>query len=107
MRRFRAQPLTAAVALLVSASLLVVRLSAQVPGCTITPLLRSTFGDDARMDAVMLTVDLAPGGSPGRHTHPGDLPAERRGWPAVRGGRAQRQRAAGSAGLCAGLCRPL
>jgi quercetin dioxygenase-like cupin family protein len=72
MRCFRALPWASALALLVGANLFAVTLSAQAPGFKITPLLQSTFGDDASKDAVVLTVDLAPGSSSGRHTHPGD-----------------------------------
>ncbi|MGE3538319.1 MAG: cupin domain-containing protein [Candidatus Tectimicrobiota bacterium] len=72
MRRFRVLPWASAIALLVFPSLFAARLSAQAPGFKITPLLQSTFGDDASKEAVVLTVDLAPGSSTGRHTHPGD-----------------------------------
>jgi quercetin dioxygenase-like cupin family protein len=72
MRPCHSLPLTSALAWLVFASFFAVSLSAQAPGFTITPLLQSTFGDDASKDAVVLTVELAPGSSTGRHTHPGD-----------------------------------
>jgi quercetin dioxygenase-like cupin family protein len=72
MRQFRSLLLTSAITLFVFASLFAVGLSAQAPGFTITPLLQSTFGDDASKDAVVLKVELAPGSSTGRHTHPGD-----------------------------------
>ena len=72
MRRSRVPALPSAIVLLGFASLFAVSLSAQAPGFKITPLLQSTFGDDASKDAVVLTVDLAPGSSTGRHTHPGD-----------------------------------
>ena len=72
MRCFRALSLTAAIACLVFVILYSVRLDAQAPGFKITPLLQSTFGDDASKDAVVLTVELAPGSSTGRHTHPGE-----------------------------------
>jgi quercetin dioxygenase-like cupin family protein len=72
MRRFRSLSLTSALAWLVFASLFAIGLYAQAPGFTITPLLQSTFGDDASKDAVVLTVELAPGSSTGRHTHPGE-----------------------------------
>jgi quercetin dioxygenase-like cupin family protein len=61
-----------------SAPLLIVALAfsgglhAQPPGFKATPLLQSTFGDDASKEAVVLAVELAPGSSTGRHTHPGD-----------------------------------
>lgn len=47
-------------------------LQAQPPGFKVTPLLQSTFGDDASKDAVVLAVELTPGATTGRHTHPGD-----------------------------------
>jgi quercetin dioxygenase-like cupin family protein len=72
MRRFRALSLTTAIAFLVFVILYSVGLDAQAPGFKITPLLQSTFGDDASKDAVVLIVELAPGSSTGRHTHPGD-----------------------------------
>ena len=72
MRGFRALPLTSTIVLLVFTSLFAIDLHAQAPGFTITPLLQSTFGDDASKDAVVLTVELTPGSSTGRHTHPGD-----------------------------------
>ena len=72
MRHCRSLPLTSAIALLIFASLFAVGVYAQAPGFTITPLLQSTFGDDASKDAVVLTVEIAPGKSTGRHTHPGD-----------------------------------
>jgi quercetin dioxygenase-like cupin family protein len=72
MKRFRALPWASAITLLIFASLFAVNLSAQAPGFKITPLLQSTFGDDASKDAVVLTVELAPGSATGRHTHPGD-----------------------------------
>jgi quercetin dioxygenase-like cupin family protein len=72
MRHCHTLLLTSALALCVCASLFAVGLSAQAPGFKITPLLQSTFGDDTRKDAVVLTVEIAPGGSTGRHTHPGD-----------------------------------
>ena len=72
MRGFRALPLTPTIVLLIFGSLFTARLHAQAPGFTITPLLQSTFGDDASKDAVVLTVELTPGSSTGRHTHPGE-----------------------------------
>ena len=72
MRRFGALPLTSTVALLIFGILFTARLHAQAPGFTITPLLQSTFGDDASKDAMVLTVELPGASSTGRHTHPGD-----------------------------------
>ena len=72
MRRCRALPLASAIGLLVFALLFAIGLHAQAPGFTITPLLQSTFGSDESKDAVVLAVELAPGSSTGRHTHPGE-----------------------------------
>jgi quercetin dioxygenase-like cupin family protein len=72
MRRFRSLPLASAIAFFVFAILFAVGLYAQAPGFKIMPLLQSTFGDDASKDAVVLSVEIAPGSTTGRHTHPGD-----------------------------------
>ena len=72
MSRFRSLPLASLIAFLVFAMLFAVGLHAQPPGFKATPLLQSTFGDDASKDAVVLAVELAPASSTGRHTHPGD-----------------------------------
>ena len=73
MMRPRALRLPVAIALLVGLSLLAAGgLPAQPPGFKTTPLLQSTFGDDASKDAVVFSVELAPGSTSGRHTHPGD-----------------------------------
>jgi quercetin dioxygenase-like cupin family protein len=45
---------------------------AQAPAFAAKPLLQSTVGGDERKEAVVLSVTIAPGGSSGRHTHPGD-----------------------------------
>jgi quercetin dioxygenase-like cupin family protein len=65
-------PLASLLALLVVAILFAVGVHAQPPGFKATPLLQSTFGDDASKDAVVLSVELALASSTGRHTHPGD-----------------------------------
>ena len=67
MRGFRALSLTSTIAWLVFTSLFAIGLYAQAPGFTITPLLQSTFGDDASKDAVVLTVELTPGAPRGDH----------------------------------------
>jgi quercetin dioxygenase-like cupin family protein len=45
---------------------------AQAPAFAAKPLLQSTVGGDESKEAVVLSVTIAPGGSSGRHTHPGD-----------------------------------
>ena len=70
--RLRILPLASATASLVVALTLSDGLHAQPLGFKATPLLQSTFGDDASKEAVVLAVDLVPGSSTGRHTHPGD-----------------------------------
>ena len=72
MLRFRSLLLTFAIVFLVFTILFTVGLHAQPPGFKATPLLQSTFGDDASKDAVVLAVELTPTSSTGRHTHPGD-----------------------------------
>ena len=68
----RPVPLVSATAVLVVALTFSDGLHAQPPGFKATPLLQSTFADDASKEAVVLAVELAPGASTGRHTHPGD-----------------------------------
>ncbi|TWO70406.1 cupin domain-containing protein [Caenimonas sedimenti] len=46
--------------------------SAQASGMTAKPLLRTTLSGDDTKETVMLAVEFAPGGTTGRHTHPGD-----------------------------------
>ena len=46
--------------------------SAQVPGLTIKPLLRTTLSGDDTKESVMVLAEFAPGSGTGRHTHPGD-----------------------------------
>ncbi len=50
----------------------VVRSSAQMSGFVAKPMLQSPVEGDERKEAVMLAISIAPGGSSGRHTHPGD-----------------------------------
>ena len=44
----------------------------QQQGLTAKPLLRTTLSGDDTKEAVIATVEFAPGGTSGRHTHPGD-----------------------------------
>jgi quercetin dioxygenase-like cupin family protein len=45
---------------------------AQMSGFAAKPLLQSTVEHDQGKEAVLLAITIAPGGSSGRHTHPGD-----------------------------------
>jgi quercetin dioxygenase-like cupin family protein len=47
-------------------------LRAQMSGFTAKPLLQSTVERDPGKETVLLAITIAPGGSSGRHTHPGD-----------------------------------
>lgn len=44
----------------------------QPRGFTAKSLLRTTVSGDDTKEAVIATVEFAPGGTTGRHTHPGD-----------------------------------
>ena len=44
----------------------------QPQGLTPKPLLRTTLSGDDTKEAVIATVEFAPGGTTNRHTHPGD-----------------------------------
>jgi len=44
----------------------------QPQGLVAKPLLRTTLSGDDAKEAVIATVEFAPGGTTGRHTHPGD-----------------------------------
>jgi quercetin dioxygenase-like cupin family protein len=46
--------------------------AAQPPGLTTKLLLRTTFADDAMKEALVLSAELAPMTTTGRHIHPGD-----------------------------------
>ena len=46
--------------------------SAQMSGFVAKPLLQSTVEGDENKETAMLAITIAPGGSSGRHTHPGD-----------------------------------
>ena len=46
--------------------------SAQASGMSAKPLLRTTLSDDTSKDTVMLAVEIAAGGTTGRHYHHGD-----------------------------------
>jgi quercetin dioxygenase-like cupin family protein len=69
---FRSTGLAAASSSLVFAVALAVGADAQMSGFAATPLLQSTVEGDANKETAMLSITIAPGGSSGRHTHPGD-----------------------------------
>ena len=46
--------------------------AAQAHGLTAKPLLRSTVSGDDTKETIVALGELAPGGTTGRHTHPGD-----------------------------------
>jgi quercetin dioxygenase-like cupin family protein len=60
---------TAGTLLLLASALLV---HAQAPSLTTKVLLRTTFADDATKEALVVSAEVAPLASTGRHTHPGD-----------------------------------
>ena len=68
MKRFHL--LSAAAAVL--GLLLIASASAQPQGITAKPLLRTTLSGDDTKEVVIATAEFAPGGTTGRHTHPGD-----------------------------------
>ena len=71
MMRFRSiGPAVAASSVL--AILLVVGAHAQMSGFAAKPLLQSTVEGDENKETAMLAITIAPRGSSGRHTHPGD-----------------------------------
>ena len=45
---------------------------AQTPGISSKPLLRSWVSGDEGKESIILAIEIAPGASTGRHTHPGD-----------------------------------
>lgn len=54
------------------AILFAVSSDAQMSGFVAKPLLQSTVERDENKEAALLAITIAPGGSSGRHTHPGD-----------------------------------
>jgi quercetin dioxygenase-like cupin family protein len=46
--------------------------AAQMSGFTAKPLLQSTVEGDPGKETAMLAITIAPGGTSGRHVHPGD-----------------------------------
>jgi quercetin dioxygenase-like cupin family protein len=47
-------------------------IDAQPTGFTVTPLLRTPLSGDASREVLIATGQFEPGGTTGRHTHPGD-----------------------------------
>jgi len=45
---------------------------AQAVGFTVTPLLRTTLSGDPTKEVIVASGQFEPGGTTGRHTHPGD-----------------------------------
>jgi quercetin dioxygenase-like cupin family protein len=72
MNRFGPVSLAVGSSLFVVAILLAARSPAQMSGFAAKPLLLSTVEGDETKEATMLAITIAPGGSSGRHTHPGD-----------------------------------
>ena len=57
---------------LLAATLGAVLASAEPKGFKPTPLLRAPLSGDDSREAIVATAQFAPGGTTGRHTHPGD-----------------------------------
>ena len=70
----RSKTILSAVALAGLALTLLIARSAytQPQGLTPKPLLRTTVSGDDSKEALIATVEFAPGGTTNRHTHPGD-----------------------------------
>jgi quercetin dioxygenase-like cupin family protein len=45
---------------------------AQPSGFVAKPMIQSTVESDASKEVALLAISIAPGGTSGRHTHPGD-----------------------------------
>lgn len=72
MTRFGTVSFAVGSSFLVLALLWAARSPAQMSGFAAKPMLHSTVEGDATKEATMLAITIAPGGSSGRHTHPGD-----------------------------------
>lgn len=46
--------------------------TAQAPGISAKPLLRSSVSGDEGKESIILSIEIAPGASTGRHSHAGD-----------------------------------
>jgi quercetin dioxygenase-like cupin family protein len=72
MNHFKAIGLAVGSPLFLFTILLTASSSAQMSGFVAKPLLQSTVEGDETKETAMLAITIAPGGSSGRHTHPGD-----------------------------------
>lgn len=63
---------TLVAALALGAALLPPVASTQTPAFQSKPVLQTFVSGDDTKEAVMIAVSIAPGGTSGRHTHPGD-----------------------------------
>ena len=72
MCRFKVIALIVGASLFVLAVPFVVRSPAQMSGFVAKPLLQGSVEGDESKETAMLAIAIAPGGSSGRHTHPGD-----------------------------------
>ncbi len=72
MKHFRTVLFTVVAAALVLTFLIVPSAHTQPQGLVAKPLLRTTLSGDDTKEAVIATVEFAPGGTTNRHTHPGD-----------------------------------
>lgn len=63
---------TAVAAALIALGLLSSSVHAQPQGFVAKSLLRTTLSGDDTKETVIATAEFAPGGTTGRHTHPGD-----------------------------------
>lgn len=72
MTRSRAILAVTVLSALVLAVLITPSAHTQPQGLTPKPLLRTTLSGDDTKEAMIATVEFAPGGTTNRHTHPGD-----------------------------------
>ncbi|MBL8385757.1 MAG: cupin domain-containing protein [Burkholderiales bacterium] len=72
MIRLQSAMSLAGVAVFAAVSLHPALVSGQAAGFQSKPILQTFLSDDDRKETVMMAISIAPGGSSGRHTHPGD-----------------------------------
>lgn len=72
MTRFKFIGLTVGSPFVVFDLLLAARSPAQMSGFVAKPMLHGAVEGAENKEAAMLAITIAPGGSSGRHTHPGD-----------------------------------
>ena len=63
---------TVVAAALVVAAVSSPSVQAQAQGVVAKPLLRTTLSGDDTKETIVATAEFAPGGTTGRHSHPGD-----------------------------------